>query len=110
MFNRAKINTGVLDISSKMTLKLSCLAACDNDIDKADKLYAYMIKDVGDIPDFPAQKPSMVQQVTQSIDSVFGWIDQNSDKFMKGYNLIQTMRGGNVIATGTADIPPLPEP
>lgn len=113
MFSRKKIDLKMIDPTSKISLKMSCLAACGNDVAKAKELYEYMIAGSENIPDYPAPRPTAIQQFTQQVDGLFGWIDQNGDKLIKGYNMIQMFRGGQQIpAAGAAgavsEIPPLP--
>lgn len=105
----------MIDVSSKLNLKMSCLQSANGDVDRADKLYRFISDGLESLPDFTAPKPGVVQQATQAIDSLFNWVDNNSEKFIKGYNFIQMMRGGAPVADPVpptvppAEIPPLPE-
>lgn len=98
--------------TSKMSLKTSCLRACDNDLDKADKLYDFFVKDLGSLPDFDVPQPSAFEQAKQMIGNAFSWIDNNQDKIAGYYNLFQQMRGGGPIpmpeASPMVDAPPIP--
>ena len=115
MFNRKKTDLRMINPTSKISLKMSCIEASNGDLVKAKELYDYFADGV-DIPDYPIQKPNIVQQFTQQANEMFGWIDQNSERIMKGYNMIQMMRGGNIIPAATEAaaetvedaIPPLP--
>lgn len=99
--------------TSKMALKASCIRACGGDIDKAEKLYDFYVKDIESIPDFDVRPPSAFEQIKGMAGDVFGWIEQNQDKLVGVYNFIQTARGGAPIgvAAGTppAGVPPIPE-
>lgn len=114
MFGRKKVNIDMIIPTSKMTLKASCMRACNNDIAEAEKLYNFFAKDIKDLPDFDMPKPTAIQQTTQAIDNIFGWLDANEERFIKGYNMVQMMRGKSglpmmdVPQAPTADIPPLP--
>ena len=99
--------------TSKIALKTSCLRACNNDIDKAERLYAFFAKDLGNLPDFDVAPPSTFQQAKEFIANTFSWIDNNQDKIVGYYNVIQQMRGGQLLpieAQGTppANVDPIP--
>lgn len=100
--------------SSKMALKTSCIRACGNDIDKAERLYEFFVKDLKDIPDFDVAPPSVLQQAKDVIANTFSWIDNNQDKIVGYYNVIQQIRGGQALniptpaATAPIDVPPIP--
>lgn len=96
MFQRNRqeqqIDLRLIDPSSKITLKTSCVQAANGDMAKATELYDYFAKDL-ELPDFPMPKPTAVQKFTQQAEALFGWVDQNGEKFMKGFNMIQMLRG-----------------
>ena len=93
MFQRNKpIDLRMIDVSSKVTLKMSCVQASNGDMAKARELYDFFAKDL-ELPDYPMPKPNAVQKFTQQADALFGWVDQNGEKFLKGFNMIQMLRG-----------------
>lgn len=99
--------------TSKVSLKTSCLRACGNDIDKAERLYEFFAKDLTDLPDFEMVRPTTFQQAKDMIGGTLSWIDSNQDKIIGYYNLFQMMRGGQPLpvmggATPPVDIPPIP--
>lgn len=97
--------------TSKVTLKTSCLRACNNDIDKAMQLYDFYVKDLPNLPDFDIAPPTPFQQAKEIIGNAFSWIDNNQDKIAGYYNLFQQMRGGQPLNLPTApmpDAPPIP--
>lgn len=96
--------------TSKMTLKLSCLSACDNDIDRAEKLYQFLVGDLGELPDVDPVSPSGFQQVKESVSEVFGWINEHREDIEKGVQLIQSFRGNTKPATNPLNIDPIPMP
>lgn len=98
--------------SSKMALKASCIKACDNDVDKAERLYDFFVKDIKDIPDFDVKPPSAFEQIKTMAGDVFGWVEQNQGKLLDAYNMFQSIRGGQPlnIPSGSIDgVPPIPE-
>lgn len=116
MFGKTpQINLQHINPTSKMSLKMSCLMACNNDIERAEQLYNFIAGDLGQLPDFDPVKPSIISQITDGANNIFGWLDANGEKIMKGYQFIQAMRGGGVPpvsapAAAPVDIPPIPQP
>lgn len=90
--------------TSKMTLKMSCIRACNNDVAKAAELYEFLIKDIESLPDFDVRPPSTLEQIKGVAGDIFNWVDQNQDKLVGAYNFIQNMRAGG--AAGVASGPP----
>lgn len=113
MFGRAdNIDVNTISVSSKMSLKASCIRACNNDIDKAEKLYDFFVKDIKDLPDFDVVPPSTFDQIKGMAGDIFGWVDQNQDKLIGAYNFIQNMRMGGSVGTPAgppSGVPPIPE-
>jgi hypothetical protein len=109
MFSKP-INPDMVVPTSKVSLKMSCLRACNNDVEKAAKLYDFFVKDMQNIPDFDPVPPSMFEQAKSTIGDLFGWLDNNQDKLAGAFQLIQQFRGGGAIATGQppVNVPPLP--
>lgn len=89
---------------------MSCLRACNNDVEKAAELYDFFVKDMQTIPDFDPVPPTMFEQAKSTIGDLFGWLDNNQDKLAGAFQLIQQFRGGGAIATSQppVDVPPLP--
>lgn len=112
MFGKREINVDMIVPTSKMSLKASCMKACGNDVEKAERLYDFFIKDIKDIPDFDVAPPSTFEQIKGIAGDVFGWVEQNQDKLIGAYNFIQSMRGGATISPAggpPAGVPPIPE-
>lgn len=91
--------------TSKMSLKMSCIRACNSDVAKAQELYDFLAKDIKDLPDFDVKPPSTFEQIKGIAGEVFGWVDQNQDKIVGAYNFIQSVRNGSPIGL-TAGAPP----
>lgn len=119
MFKK-KIDLRMIDPTSKMALKMSCLQTTGGDVKKAQELYAFLAEGVESMPDYPVQKPSTMQQLQQAAGNIFGWVKENQGDLAKAYNFIQQLRGGKPIpmptapasvpaATPPVDIPPLPQ-
>ena len=111
MFGRKKINIDMIVPTSKVTLKTTCLKACNNNVDEAMKLYDFYAKDLPNLPDFDVVPPSVFQQAKNTIADIFSWADKNQDKIVGAYNFFQQIRAGQPIeiaSTPTPDIPPIP--
>lgn len=85
--------------TSKAELKRQCLYLSNLDVDKAEKMYNFLVKDV-DIPDVePASRP-FIQNFGEQASGVFGWFRENQDMigqavdFIKG--IISSRKGGAV--------------
>ncbi|MBQ5844265.1 MAG: hypothetical protein IIW52_05360 [Alistipes sp.] len=94
--------------TSKMALKISCLNACKNDIAEAERLYDYFTKDIGELPDFEPVRPTVIQQVKQGADELFGWLNAHGEDIAKGWSMIQSLRGVTTPTAPPADVPPIP--
>lgn len=105
----------MIDPSSKMALKMSCLQTANGDVKKAQELYAFLSDGMETMPEYPVQQPSFMQQAQQTVGGIFGWVKDNQNDLMQALNFIQRMRGvGAPIMTNTppippTDIPPLPQ-
>lgn len=99
-FNRNKIKKDMIQNirpTSKVSLKMSCLYTCNGDVDKAERLYSFLIKDMEDLPTFDAVQPTTMQQLKDGAVQTFGWINQNQDTIMNWIGVIKDMfgKGGN---------------
>ena len=116
MLFKKKIDLRMIDPSSKMALKMSCLQTANGDVKKAQELYAFLSEGMETMPDYPIQQPSAMQQLQQTTGKFFGWVKENQGDLMQAWNFIQSMRGGQPIAmpptpaAPPVDIPPLPQP
>ena len=111
-FKRNKIKKDMIQNirpTSKVALKMSCLYTCNGDVDKAERLYAFLIKDMEDLPTFDVQKPTAMQQFKDGAVQTIGWINQNQDTIMNWIGVIKDMFGkggkGNAIPPTAAPIP-----
>ena len=98
--------------TSKFDLKIQCMAMAHGNVEEAEKLYNFLAGDLN-IPDVTPPAPSVMQQVKESVGSLFGFVKENQNDIMQAYNLIQSIRTGTPMAatetaaTGLADLPPL---
>ena len=109
MFGKPSINPDMIVATSKVALKTSCLRACDNDIDKAMKLYDFFVKDLPNLPDFDVTPPSTMQQAKEMAINAFSWLDQNQERLLGYWQMIQQVRGVVApAATPPMNVPPIP--
>ena len=100
-----------IQATSKMSLKMSCLAACNNNVEEAQKLYDFIASDIN-LPDTDVMPPSGFDKVKSSAESIFAWIGEHKEDILQGWNFIQAMRGGVPINVASSSVPtgvpPLP--
>lgn len=75
--------------TSKYELKQSCLMLCNLNIEKAEKMYDFMIKGMENMPEVPpAQKP-FLENVKEQSSEIFGWLRENEDVITKGAEFVK---------------------
>ena len=94
--------------TSKASLKMQCLLVSNGDIDKAERLYDFMAKDMPDLPMFDPVQPTTLQQVKQTAAETFGWINENQDTIMNWVGMIRGMFSKSVPPAGASPQGPLP--
>lgn len=109
MFGRNQIDMAEIVPTSKMSLKMSCIRACNNDVAKAAELYDFLSKDIESLPDFDVRPPSTFEQIKGIAGDIFGWVDQNQDKIVGAYNFIQSVRTGAPVGAPPAGVSPIPD-
>lgn len=109
MFGRNQIDMAEIVPTSKMSLKMSCIRACNNDVAKAAELYDFLSKDIESLPDFDVRPPSTFEQIKGIAGDIFGWVDQNQDKIVGAYNFIQSVRTGVPVGAPPAGVSPIPD-
>ena len=96
--------------TSKASLKQQCLLLSNGDIDKAEKLYSYMIKDMDELPIFDPVRPTTMQQIKDTANSTFTWIKENKDDIIGWVDFFRGMfskGGGGAAPTGGTPLPPI---
>lgn len=97
----------MINPTSKVALKQQCLIIANGDIEKADKIYAYMIKDMEDLPMFDAPVASKLQQTKEAMLQGWHWINENQENIGNWIGIIKSMfnKGGG--GTPNVPIPPI---
>ena len=114
MFNRKKREQrlqekiAMIKPTSKSALKRECLYLCNLNVEKAEKMYDFLVKGMDGIPDVePSSKP-FIQNFGEQANGVFGWFRENQDMigqavdFIKG--IVSSRKGGTPPAT---PLPPI---
>lgn len=95
---RIKVNPNMIKAikpTSKATTKMQCLLVCNGDVEKAEKLYDFFVKDMPDIPDFDPTPTSGMQQFKDTAMSLFGWAKDNQNEIMGAVDFIRNLKSGN---------------
>ena len=91
--------------TSKAELKRTCLMLCNLNVEKAEKMYDFLIKDTEGIPDVePASKP-FLQNFGEQASGIFGWLRENKDMLEEGAGFIR-----GILAKGSKTPPATPLP
>ena len=96
-----------LQPTSKAALKQQCLMIANGDIDKASKVYDFMIKDMEDLPMFDAVPPTILQQVRETAAQTVSWVNENKENIMDWVGIIKGIFSKNP-AAAPAPSTPLP--
>lgn len=94
--------------TSKAALKSQCLYLCRMDIDKAEKMYDFLVKGMDNLPDVEPETKTFIQNFGDQAKSIFGWLRENEDMLAKGTSLIRgiiSKRSG----VPAAPLPPINE-
>lgn len=94
--------------TSKAALKQQCLMLSNGDIEKAMKLYDFMIKDMEDLPMFDQVPPTALQQVKEGAMGTMAWLNDNKNDILDWVGIIRGMfsKGGGEIPP-SAPLPPI---
>jgi hypothetical protein len=110
MFGKDKIliqNLSALRATSKLSLKMSCIAIAEGDLDKATKMYEFFIQDM-ELPDTDPIPLSKMQSIKHGIEEIGGLYKENKDDIMGVVNFVMGMFGKQPPTSGGTNIPPLP--
>ena len=91
--------------TSKSELKRQCLMLSNLDVDKAEKMYDFLIKDITDIPDVEQSQKPLMQNIGEQAKGIFAWLRENKDMLEEGYGFIRSITSKKV----SAPLPPINE-
>lgn len=96
--------------TSKAELKRQCLYMSNLDVDKAEKMYRFLIDGLEDIPSVePATKP-FIQNFGEQASGVMNWFRENQDMIGQGVEMIRGIvekRKGIPAAPSVTPLPPI---
>ena len=87
--------------------------SANGDIEKAQKLYDYMIKDMEDLPTIDPIQPTTMEQVKHGVNETVIWVRDNQDQILNFFGIIKGFfdkgGGGGVppAAQASAPLPPI---
>ena len=111
MFNRKKEQRlteriAMIRPTSKAELKRACLYLSNLNVEKAEKMYDFLVKDMDSLPEVePASKP-FLENFKEQANGIFGWLRENKDMLEEGYGFI---RGITAKKTPAAPLPTINE-
>lgn len=75
--------------TSKSALKAQCLYLCNLNVDKAEKMYDFLVKGMDGLPDVePTSKP-FLQNFGDQANGILGWLRDNQDMIGQGVDMIR---------------------
>ena len=92
--------------TSKASLKAQVLYLCNMNIEKAEKMYDFLIKDMSGIPDVEPASRSFIENFGEQATNVFGWLRENQDMIGQGVDFIKGIISKRAPAT---PLPPINE-
>ena len=115
MFNRKKEQRlaeriAMIRPTSKSELKRQCLMLCNLNVEKAEKMYDFLIKGTEGIPDVEPASKTFMQNFEEQTKGIFGWLRENKDMLEQGYGFIRgivSKKGVN--APAAKPLPPINE-
>ena len=103
MFNNKKRLVEKLSMikpTSKAELKRTCLYLSNLDVEKAERMYDFLVKDV-DIPDVEPMSRPFIQNFGEQASGVFGWLRENEDMIAKAADFIK-----GIVSSRKGGVPP----
>lgn len=88
-----------LNITSKASLKQFCLLATKCDIEQAEKMYDFLIKDMDELPMFDPIQPTVMQNIKTTANDVLSFFRENGNEIAQGVQLVRGMFGKGAAPT-----------
>ena len=100
---------GMIRPTSKAALKQQCLFLSNLDVEKAEKMYDFLVKDMEEIPAVEPASRSFLQNFGDQANGVVGWLRENKDVIGQGVDflrgLVASRKGG--AAPPASPLPPI---
>lgn len=94
--------------SSKAALKQQCLFLANLDVDKAERMYDFLVKGMKDIPDMETAGKPWLQNFGDQASGILAWFRENQDVLGQGVDLIRGIVAGRKGSPAIPDAAPLP--
>ena len=75
--------------TSKASLKAQCLYLSNLNVDKAERMYDFLVKGMDGIPDVEPESRTFIQNFGEQVNGVIGWIRENQDMLGQGVDFIR---------------------
>ena len=95
--------------TSKAALKRECLYLCNLNVDKAEKMYDFLVKGMDGIPDVEPEARSFLQNFGEQANGVFGWLRENKDMLGEGVDFIRGIISRKNGPAAPTPLPPINE-
>ena len=98
---------GMIKPTSKATLKQQCLFLSNLDVDKAEKMYDFLIKDMEEIPAVEPTSRSFFQNVGDGATNLMGWLRENQDMIGQGVDFVKGIVSSRKATPPVEPLPPI---
>ena len=99
---------GMIRPTSKAALKQQCLFLANLDVDKAEKMYDFLIKGMEEIPAVETASKSFMQNFGEQASGVLAWFRENQDVLGQGVDMIKGIVASRKGSTSVPPATPLP--
>lgn len=113
MFNRKRREQrlrerlAMIKPTSKSALKRECLYMCNLNVEKAEKMYDFLVKDMQGIPDVEPEAKPFIKNLGEQANGVFNWLRENKDMLEDGAGFIRGILSKK--GSTPAPLPPINE-
>lgn len=80
---------GMIRPTSKAALKQQCLFLANLDVEKAERMYDFLIKGMEDIPAVETGSKPFIQNLGEQAGGVLAWFRENQDVLGQGVDIIR---------------------
>ena len=98
---------GMIKPSSKAALKQQCLFLAKLDVDKAEKMYDFLVKGMDNIPDVEPASRSFIENFGEKASGVIGWVRENQDVLGQGIEFVKGIVSSRKGVPSATPLPPI---
>ena len=92
--------------TSRTALKQQCLVLSHLDVDKAEKMYDFLVKDIEGLPDTDPEGRSFLDNFKDQAGGILSWLRDNQDMISQGVDFVRGVIASRK-GTPTAPLPPI---